>query len=196
MNYAFAFYVFIWYNYLGDKVKYPGGLKKSYSKNVVYSNRGMQLESVINEANSYYLENDLAVIYKKATPITVLKTKDKQITNGFYKEKSTLDYVGIYKGRYIEFDAKETKASSLALKNIHPHQLNHIQKVISHGGISFLIISINDEYYLVDGKIILEFVNTNERKSLTYEFIKKNGKKLTYNYLKGLMYLKELEELF
>ena len=36
-----------------------------------YGNRGMVLESDINETNKYYLDNNIAVIYKKPTPVKI-----------------------------------------------------------------------------------------------------------------------------
>ena len=35
------------------------------------------------------------------------KKKEAIIKKAFFKEPSTLDYSGIYNGKYIEFDAKE-----------------------------------------------------------------------------------------
>lgn len=175
-------------------MKYPNGIDKKNNKNVNYANRGMDLEYLINIANLYYLENNIAIVYKKATPITVLKTNNKKITDGFYKEKSTLDYVGLYKGKYIEFDAKETSLSSLPLSNIHIHQIEHIKKINNHGGISFLIINIKNEYYLLNGLDFINYIENNNRKSIPYTFIKEAGKVLKYNYLKGLDYIDKLED--
>ena len=38
-----------------------------------HSNRGMVLENDLNATNEYYLLNNVAVIYKKPTPITINK---------------------------------------------------------------------------------------------------------------------------
>ncbi len=192
MVFFIDFYYKIWYTFFGDTVKYPSGLNKEYNKKIKYGKRGMNLESDINFSNEYYLFNDIALIYKKPTPITVLKTENKKISSAYYKEKSTLDYVGIYNGKYIEFDAKETKQNYLPLSNIHEHQIKHIKKIISHGGISFLIIYINEEYYLLKGEFLIKFINENNRKSIPYNYIKEYGKNIKYNYLKGLSYLEEL----
>ena len=53
-------------------MKYPMGIHKE-SKKINYSNRGMALEHDINESNQYYLNNNIAVIYKKPTPISIIK---------------------------------------------------------------------------------------------------------------------------
>ena len=187
--------VVFWYNLKGDKLKYPNNIAKKNIKITNYGNRGQDLESIINQANEYYLDKDIAIIYKKPTPITVLKVTNNQIVNGFYKEKSTLDYVGLYKGKYIEFDAKKTILKYLPLSNIHLHQLKHIERIIKNSGISFLIIEIMNEYYLLPGEKLLLFIEINNRKSIPYDYIKENGFKLKYNYLYGLRYIEELENL-
>ena len=51
------------------------------NKFVNYKNRGMFLEHIINDSNTYYLSKDIAVIYKKPTPIKVL--------NVSYRSKKT-----------------------------------------------------------------------------------------------------------
>ena len=91
-------------------MNYPGNAKKEYKKYTNYANRGMDLEVLLNQSNTYYLENDLAVIYKKPTPITISEVKygakERIITKAFFRTPSTLDYNGIYKGLYIDYDAK------------------------------------------------------------------------------------------
>ena len=94
-------------------VQYPNNIKKEYTKYTIsHSNRGMDLENLINQSNDYYLKKDCALIYKKPTPIGVVdvsyKNHKKVIEKAYFKEQSTLDYNGLYKGKYIEFDAKET----------------------------------------------------------------------------------------
>ena len=103
------------------------------SKVTFYGNRGMTLEEDINLTNEYYKEENIALIYKKPIPIKVLKINSTKtrILDGFYEKKSTLDYSGIYKEKYIEFDAKETNSkTSFPLTNIHSHQIEHIKNVL------------------------------------------------------------------
>ena len=181
-------------------MQYPNNIKKNYQKIINYSNRGLDLETIIEEANTYYKENDIAYIYKKPTPIGVAKViyqnGERRIKDAFYKMPSTLDFNGLYKGYYIEFDAKvTTNKTSFPLNNIHPHQLKHIQNIYNHKGIVFLIISINDEYYLLSGKDLLTFINNEKRKSIPYNYIKDKGYILKYNYLKGLDYIDVIDKI-
>lgn len=168
--------------------------------NSTYANRGMGLENDINITNKYYVDYDIALIYKKPTPIRVTKTdyKSMRITDGFFETPSTLDYNGIYKGYYIEFDAKETKSkTSYSLNNIHKHQIEHIKKVIRHQGIVFLIVrfsSLNKDYIL-KGEDLMEFIKENDRKSIPLSFFEENCYKINIKYAPRLDYIKIVDIL-
>ena len=181
-------------------MKYPNNIQKNFKKEINYKNRGMNLEGLINEACKYYLEHDLAIIYKKPTPIGVVDVDYKKgaiIKKAYFKEPSTLDYNGIYKGKYVEFDAKECQSkTSFPLNNIHEHQLNHIKKIIRHGGIAFLIISMNQGYYLFKGEDLIIFLKTHTRKSIPYQVILEKGYPLKINYNIGIDYLKGIDEAY
>ena len=74
-----------------------------YFKTNTYANRGMMLERDINQSNKYYLDHNIALIYKKPTPIKVVKVEYPKnvIKEAYFNEPSTLDYNGIYKGKYL-----------------------------------------------------------------------------------------------
>ena len=182
-------------------MNYPGGNKKNYNKTINYGKRGMLLEDLINESNEYYLEEDIAVIYKKPTPIVIVDTNYDShgicINKAYFKEASTLDYNGIYKGRYIDFDAKMTNnKTSFPLSNLHEHQYKHMISVIKHGGISFLIISINDTVYYLDGHDIIDFIDNNDRKSIPLSFFEEKGIRIDMKIRPRLDYLKVVDELY
>ena len=83
------------------KVLYPNNIKKEFKHNISHKNRGMDLENLINDTNKYYIEKDIALIYKKPTPIGIVdvsyENKHKIIKKGYFASPSTLDYNGIYK---------------------------------------------------------------------------------------------------
>ncbi len=167
-----------------------------------YGNRGMFLENILNDSNTYYNSIDKCLIYKKPTPIKVLNVsyptnRSHVIDKAVYSSISTLDYNGIYRGKYIEFDAKECHSkTSFPLSNIKEHQLEHIKKVIFQKGIAFIIIYINDAFYLLKGETILDFINNNDRKSIEYEFIKENGYIIKESYTPRLKYLDAVDEAY
>ena len=183
-------------------MKYPKGIKLDQKHNISYDNRGMNLENDINLTNEYYATNDIAFIYKKPTPIQITKvsypSRDKAvITEAFFKQPSTTDYNGIYKGKYIDFEAKETNnLTSFPLNNIHKHQINHIKNIINHNGIAFLIVRFNrlNKTYLLKGEDLINFKSTNTRKSIPLDFFNENGFVIKENYTPRLDYLKTIDK--
>ena len=181
-------------------MNYPNK-KNVFNKNIVtYGNRGMSLEYDINNSNKYYLENDIAVIHKKPTPVKVinLNYNTNRIDEAYYEVPSTTDYNGIYKGKYIDFDAKETSSkTSFPLNNIHKHQIDHLIKIKNHGGISFLIIRFNTlgETYLFETKFLEDFINNNERKSIPYNYIKMHGYIIEESYYPRIKYIEILDKI-
>lgn len=182
---------------------YPNNISKEYQKlNITsHSNRGMDLENAINITNNYYKDKDRAIIYKKPTPIGVVdvsyKNNKKTIEKAYFKEQSTLDYNGIYRGRYIDFDAKECKSkTAFPLSNIHHHQTKHIEDIIRHGGIAFLIIRMNNINYLLPGEDYLFYIKNETRKSIAYDYIKEKGHIIKEKYMPALDYLSVIDEIY
>ena len=179
-------------------MQYPNNIKKEYTKLNNHANRGMDLEYLIEITNQYYIDHDIAYIYKKPTPIGIVKVNydKRKIEEAYFQKPSTLDYNGIYKGYYIEFDAKVTKhKTNFPLTNISPHQLEHIKHIYNAKGIVFLLIMINDEFYVFMGDKLLDFIKNNKRQSIPYEYIKNNGYELKYSFQKGLDYLKVIDRI-
>jgi len=192
-------------------MRYPNGKEfkqeiktKKKEKNLrsvlTSANRGMGLEDDINASNEYYKEKDIAIIYKRPTPINVVKvdySKGARITDAYFEKQSTTDYNGVYKGRYIDFEAKNTKnKTSFPLSNISVHQINHLKMVKKHGGICFFIIDfeMHNEVYLIDASKVIEFYEGNERKSIPYEYFQTNAKIIKQGYAPRLNYIDIVEE--
>lgn len=158
----------------------------------------MILEEDINQTNIYYRNHNIALVYKKPTPIKVVKVEYPQnkIKEAYFGEPSTLDYNGIYKGMYIEFDAKETHCkTSFPLSNIHTHQLKHINNVISYGGISFLIVrftTLNKTFVLM-GEDLIEFIEKNDRKSIPIGYFEEFGYILELKYNPRVDYISVID---
>lgn len=164
-----------------------------------YANRGMGLESDINLTNEYYIKEKKAYIYKKPTPIKISKVdySRSKIVEAFFDTQSTLDYNGIYNGKYIEFDAKETNnKTSFPLANIHNHQIEHIKNILSQSGVVFLIVRFNliDKNYLLMGKDLIDFIESNNRKSIPIDYFEDKAYNLEVKYIPRLDYLKVLEK--
>ena len=189
-------------------MNYPSGIKhkentSNKEKQIDYKNRGMSLEGELNFSNEYYREIEKAYIYKKPTPIKITKvdypSRDKAvIKEAFFTIPSTTDYNGLYKGKYIDFEAKETKSkTSFTLANIHPHQIKHIEHIHNNGGIAFLIVRFTtlDETYLLLAKDFLEFIKDSKRKSLPISFFREKAYLIKDSYQPRIDYLKVIDEV-
>ena len=175
-------------------------------KNNKKANLGMLLEEMINDTNTYYLNKGVAVIHKKPVPIQIVKVNypsrcEAIITEAYYKTPSTTDYNGVYRGKYIDFEAKETNnLTSFSLNNIHAHQVEHLKQIVSHGGIGFLIVYFkkHDEVFLLPYEVLEGYWEKRniERKSIPYEVFKEKGYLIKVSYIPRLDYLKVLDEVY
>ena len=194
-------------------MRYPNGKKYVANKEEVSNkkehhtllsaaNRGMSLEEDINLSNEYYRDNQIALIHKRPTPINIVKvdySKGARITDAYFEKQSTTDYNGVYKGKYIDFEAKNTKSNSaFPLSNISEHQIVHLKNVLYHGGIAFFIISfqMKDEIYLLDASFVIDFYEHGTRKSIPYEVFKKEGILIRQDYSPHLHYIEAVDALY
>lgn len=176
-------------------------------KNISFSNRGMTLEEDINETNAYYLEKEIAVIHKKPTPVQIVQVDYPRrsaavIREAYFKQPSTTDYNGIYKGKYIDFEAKETQnQSSFPLKNFHVHQIRHIEAVLKQAGICFVILrfSILEQVFLLEAEHLLFFwerMESGGRKSITKSEIEQKAHNITLGFQPRIDYIKIIDKIY
>lgn len=186
-------------------VNYPDGRKTTVSAvRIGAGKRGMELEKEINTTNDYYLSQDRAVIYKKPTPVTIVNVdyparNKAKITEAYFKVPSTTDYNGIYRGKYIDFEAKECRSkTSFPLKSIHPHQIEHLKNVVRHGAVAFVIIRFNeyDETWLIDAMTMIGHIEDTSRSSIPYTWFRENGHLIPFTYFKPVDYLQVVDEVY
>jgi recombination protein U len=145
---------------------------------------------------------DIALINKRPTPINIVKvdySKGARITDAYFEKQSTTDYNGVYKGKYIDFEAKNTKSNTaFPLSNISEHQIVHLKNVLKHGGIAFFIISfqMKDEIYLLDASFVINFYEHGDRKSIPYEVFTKDAVLIKQDYAPRLHYLDAVDQLY
>ena len=184
-------------------VGYPNKKDTYKEKTASAAHRGMTLERDINDTNKYYLETDRAAIYKKPTPITIVNVDYKsretaKITEAYFQIPSTTDYNGVYRGQYIDFEAKETHSkTSMPLSMIHQHQLDHLARVVKYGGIAFLIVrfAVYDETYYVPAKGFLEKIGSSSARSVKREWFQENCTLIPYNYVVKVNYLRVVDKI-
>lgn len=186
-------------------VKYPNGKQAETKKIVNRANLGMALETDINKTNEYYLLKDICNVHKKPTPIQIVKVdypkrSAAKITEAYFKLASTTDYNGVWDGKYIDFEAKEIASSSTAFTFalIHPHQITHLQSVLKHQGIAFIIIRFTKlgETYLVKACDFIPKYLNQERKSLPIAWIRDNGYLIESSYTKPCDYMSVVTKIW
>jgi recombination protein U len=166
-----------------------------------YSNRGMTLEEDINETNEFYLEHGIASIHKKPTPVQIVqvdypKRSAAVIKEAYFKQASTTDYNGVYKGKYIDFEAKETQnTTSFPLKNFHEHQVKHMEEVLAQKGVCFVILrfSATEAHYLLS---YWKRMKDGGRKSITKAEIESRGHHIPLGFQPRIDYIKIIDYLY
>lgn len=197
-------------------VNYPNG-KKHKSKALVtkqlknskieYGKRGMRFEEEIDLSNQFYMNENIAVIHKKPTPVQIVDVSYPQrsqavIKEAYFRKPSTTDYNGIYKGKYIDFEAKATQnKTSFPLNNIHKHQVTHMQQVTDHGAICFILFyfSSHDEVYLLPFTAFKKYWSAylqEKTKSIPYCDIQKEGIKVSRKFQPRIDYIQAVNSIF
>ncbi|MBC1375490.1 Holliday junction resolvase RecU [Listeria sp. FSL L7-0091] len=198
-------------------IGYPNGKKyaaghegipqKKRKAPVTYGKRGMSLEDDLNDTIAYYLAQNIAVIHKKPTPVQIVsvdypKRSSAKIKEAYFKTPSTTDYNGVYKGKYIDFEAKETQnTTSFPLSNFHDHQMNHMANVLKQDGIVFVIIAfqkIGKTYFIPFEKFypFWQRMQNGGRKSVTIAEIQDVSDQIPYGLNPRLDFLKLIEKLY
>ncbi|MEG0026371.1 MAG: Holliday junction resolvase RecU [Bacilli bacterium] len=182
-------------------MKYQTHFNNITTKN--HSNRGMGLENDLNETNKFYLINNIANVHKKPTQVTIKKVDyhskyDALIKEAYFKTPSTTDYNGVYQGKYIDFEAKETKLkTAFPLSNIHEHQIKHLTNIVKHGGIGFIIVrftTLNETYILTENKLVY-FQENIPKKSIPLSFFKEHGYLIKDKYCPRVDYLAIIDKI-
>ncbi|WP_078553319.1 Holliday junction resolvase RecU [Bacillus alkalicellulosilyticus] len=196
-------------------IHYPNGKKfnsqpkatiNGSKKQESFSNRGMTLEEDINETNEYYLAHGMAVIHKKPTPLQIVKVDYPHrsaavIKEAYFRQPSTTDYNGVFLGKHLDFEAKETRnKTSFPLKNFHDHQINHMRHVLAHQGICFVLLRFSsaDEVFLLDASHLISYYENQKsaRKSIPKKEIESLGHPVKTGFHPRIDYLKVVQHIY
>ncbi|TPR54112.1 Holliday junction resolvase RecU [Metamycoplasma neophronis] len=142
-------------------------------------NKGMLLESIINSTNLFYFNQKVAMIHKKNLDVQFkgvdIKNHKLVLKEATIKSKSTVDYYGIYKGKFLAFEAKSTEDKNLSLANIKNHQIEYLSLVESFGGIAFWIFyfKIQNKFILIKHSDLKNIIKN--KKTLSFDLCKEQG---------------------
>lgn len=151
-------------------------------KNRSYANRGATFERLVDMANIKYRNVGIADIRKVPTPVQITKSKGR-LVEGRKETAEWVDYAGVYKGRAIAFDAKETSGTSFPLQNLSSHQYRLLESWHKKGAIVFLLVSMRkfDEIYLLPFEVLQtaqEVAINGGRKSIARETFENECKRV------------------
>lgn len=191
---------------MSNTVQYPNKLARTHAVRPSdnHADRGTSLEDDLNASNLYYKERKTALIYKKPTPIQVVSVDyprrgRAKITEAYYRTPSTTDYNGLYKGKYIDFEAKQTQnRTSFPKYLIQPHQIEHLLMVHEQGGIGFFIVRFTSrrKTFLVDAIEMIDAHNDTTAKSIPYAWFEAHGTLLQEGLYPRISYLKAVDERY
>lgn len=198
-------------------IKYPNGMTYDDSANALKkatgqkekvqrlagrANMGMALETDVIKSCDVFREQGKASIYKRPTPIRIYKVDPKnpnKITEAHFAEKSTTDFVGVYRSKYIDFECKETAQDTLEFQRIRPQQITHLDLVLKLGGIGFFMVSFTkrNEVYILDAHYVVDRVlKEKSHEGYKREFFQTHGLLLRQGYRPRLEILEAIDKLY
>jgi recombination protein U len=166
-----------------------------------YGQRGMSFEKLLDYVHMEYELQNLAVIEKIPTPVTVLKMERGRIVDGVYSKKGLVDYTGSYEKRPIWFDAKSTELETrFPLSFVHEHQVERLIKHQRCGALCFLLFSFEKlgKVFLMPLKNFLYYWNRQHEgkrgyKSIPYDEFPKYAVEVNSSPRAALDYLKAID---
>lgn len=138
------------------------------------SNKGMYIETLIEHSIKFYSSKNIAHFEKRYLPIQITSITNN-IIKGILMKKSFTDFNGIYLGRYIDFETKQTDSDYFNLSNIKKHQLDHMLNISRYNGIVFLLVHFfkYDKTFFLSIDEILELIK-NKKKNIPISIFHKH----------------------
>lgn len=116
-----------------------------------YANRGRSLEELVQMANRRYRNRKLAVIHKVPTGwVPIRDHATGKIAGAKVERKAAVDFLGVYKGWPVAFDAKETSADHIRWDRLKEHQREFLECWHLAGGIGFVLVG-----FMVEGRFFV-----------------------------------------
>ena len=119
-----------------------------------HANRGRALELMIDWQNRQYRAHGVALIHKVPTEWLPLRDGAGQIRSAKVERQAAVDFLGVYRGKAIAFDAKQTSERRVRWDRVEPHQADFLTDWERRGGLSFILVGFmgtadQGRYYLV-----------------------------------------------
>ena len=139
--------------------------------------KGQKIEKLVNNTIASY--NKLTNGYWfKSYPETVVQYYNKNKYYVRFAKKGNCDYYGIYQGKYITIEAKQTiNKNKFALKNILDHQIDILDTIWKLQGYSFILFyfEATNQICLTAWPILKKLIDQETKKYLKIENIITNS---------------------
>lgn len=130
---------------------------------------GSFAESLVNNIIHWYLAQGIAYFRKANVPIAILNKYSSLGCEARFSDCADIYYYGVYKGKYISFEVKETNKDYFLLSQIRPHQKEILIKLLDFFAQFFLLItfsSYNDSSCLITSNSLKDLFEKNKKKIL------------------------------
>lgn len=146
---------------------------------LIFKNKGLFLETIINNSIEENFKHRLLI--QKLPLSNALISVENNIIKAKLRENIFCDYCGLYKGQYLEFEAKETELDYFPLKNIPQKQVQKLTTITQLGGIGFIVIYFHtvDQYF----GITINEVNAWKNKKIPLDWFISSGIEIKFTRL-------------
>ncbi|MDR2636261.1 MAG: Holliday junction resolvase RecU [Mycoplasmataceae bacterium] len=143
---------------------------------MVYNNRGMFAEEIINRSISYF--QGKVYIEKRELKIKIIKSQNNDLIVGKLLGKSFVDYFGFYNQIHFEFEVKQTEKEYFDINLIKKHQLEHLKNISALGVKSFIIVYMYkyDKFYVIPYLLLQQYIDDANRQKIPVEVLNKISK--------------------
>lgn len=115
-----------------------------------HANRGRPLEQLLENVNQIYRQKGIAMIHKVPTAWIPIRDRRGKIVTAKVDKKASPDFLGVYLGRAVAFDAKYTDSKRIRWDRLKDHQRDFLDAWDAAGGISFVLVGFTlQQLYVV-----------------------------------------------
>ncbi|WP_031542996.1 Holliday junction resolvase RecU [Mesoplasma photuris] len=159
-------------------------------------NKGAFLEEIISITISKYTDQKIAIISKIPTNINFANIENNVIKKAYFALNTNCDYIGLWNGRYLEFEAKETYEKVFKYSLLRSNQIKKLNDVDQMGGIAFIIVYLGyyDRFFLIKWNILNNYISSN-KKSITIDWFELYAHELFINENLKLDFIEKLNFL-
>lgn len=153
-----------------------------------HRNRGLKFEHLIEHKCDELKKQKIAIIGKIPTDWKITRGAGGKIIGGFpVAESKFVDFCGLFKGKPISIEAKETKnKTSFPFSNIKDYQIKFLDLWTELGGLGYYIIRFVElqKVYFIPSKIMNNCIRTIGRKSAPISWFKDTKEVIELDYNK------------